>query len=90
MRRELIMFEEEGLPRSPELIRAEIARFKNSYINTTRDLIRDSLTLDKGGVTFVKNGSLVLSKFGMNRGGPFSDKETMNATLRNCWEKTGE
>jgi len=90
MRKELILFENIGLPRSPELVRSEIARFKNDYINTTCDLIRNSLILDEDGEPFFTNCSLILSKFGMTRNGPFSDKETTTATLRSCWEKTRE
>jgi len=90
MKKDLILFKEEGSPRPSEEIINEIASFKNDYINTTVTLIQDSTELNEDGETFVKNGSLILSKFGMNRGGPFADKETTKATLYRCWEEVGE
>jgi len=90
MKKDLILFKKDGSPRSSEEIINEIAGFKNDYINTTCILIQDSTELNKDGVTFVNNGSLILSKFGMNRGGPFADKETTKAILCGCWKEVGE
>jgi len=90
MKKDLILFKGEDRPRTSEEIIDEIANFKNDYINTTRTLILDSAELSEAGETFVKNGSLIISKFGMNRGGPFADKKTTEATLYRCWEGVGE
>jgi hypothetical protein len=90
MKKDLILFKDKNSPRSLEEITREIAKFKDDYINTTRNLILDSAELDENGETFVKNGFLILSKFGMNRGGPFAVKEITIATLQRCWEETGE
>jgi hypothetical protein len=90
MKKNLILFNKEGYPRTSEAIIKEISVFKNDYINTTSTLILDSTELSEDGETFVKNGSLILSKFGMNRGGPFLDKQTTNATLHRCWKEVGE
>lgn len=90
MKKDIILFKQNNIPRSSEEIRTELSRFKNSYINTTHALIQDSMELAENGQTFVKNGYLVLSSFGMTRGGPFADKETTKATLYRCWEEIGE
>jgi hypothetical protein len=90
MKKELILFKDKNSPRSQGEIKGEITKFKDDYVNTTRDLILDSAELDEDGKIFVKNGSLILSKFGMTRGGPFAVKETTKATLSRCWEETGE
>jgi hypothetical protein len=43
MKKDLILFKDKNSPRPLEEIIREIAKFKDDYINTTRNLILDSV-----------------------------------------------
>jgi len=89
MQKHLILFNKKGSPRTSRELTDKIINFRDSYIKTTCALIQDSAELRVDGETFLKNGSRILSSFGMTRGGPFRDKDQTEATLKRCWQETG-
>ncbi len=82
---ENVLFKEDGGAISPDEIMAEIARF--DYNEAVAKILQRSKVLDKGGKAFAGCAELILSNFGMTRGGPF--KDDMNQKLSTCWKKVG-
>ena len=88
MRSERILFTSDNRAITPKKVRDTIARFGDSYMNSTCQIIQDSKELDIDGKVFIKCASLILSSFGMTRSGPF--KKGMNKNiLLDCWSKVG-
>lgn len=82
-----ILFGAEGHLITPNQISERIVEFGDSYNNATKEIIRDSVVLDKDGEVFIKCASRILSNFGMTRRGPFHMKG--NEKLRSCWDAIG-
>lgn len=82
-----ILFDENDLAMAPDKIRLLISKFGESYINATRDIIRDSIVLDSRGEVFCRCATRILSNFGMTRSGPF--KGEIQDKLLACWHQIG-
>lgn len=82
-----ILFDENDLTMAPDKIRLLISKFGESYINATRDIIRDSIVLDSRGEVFCRCATRILSNFGMTRSGPFMGE--IQDKLLACWYLIG-
>jgi len=82
-----ILFDVNGHAISPIEISKRIIAFGDSYNDATREIINDSKVLDNGGEVFIKCASLILSKFGMTRSGPFH--VNCDEKLRSCCNAVG-
>ena len=82
-----ILFDKNGVALTPDRVISRIKGFGDSYLNATKDIIRDSQVLDKEGTVFIKCASRILSNFGMTRRGIFHDR--LMETLINCWQTIG-
>jgi len=77
------------IAKTPEEVHDEIVRFKNGYIKATHKIIQASEKLDTDGKVFIECTSLILSKFGMMRSGPFQKGENEKELLLSCWNEIG-
>lgn len=83
-----MLMDENGHAISPTRISAEIRKFGDSYNDATKTIIDKSMELDKDGKLFMECASLILSKFGMTRSGPFHGT-SRDENLHRCWNDVG-
>jgi len=83
-----ILMDNKGQAIDPDKISNKIEKFGNSYNNPVKKIIAKSKKLDKDGKEFFECATLILTKFGMARSGPFHEKNR-DKNLRRCWDEAG-
>lgn len=91
-----ILFDRSGKPYGADRILHAIERFRSSYRRTVQRVIEGTKE-DLSHHLFSFNAALVLSRFGMTRGGAFQGVKTANGMCNDpkerveaCWQVIGE